>query len=353
MNSLVLASVICALTLLVSGVAKLRDPLSNADAFVALRIPKPLAHPAMVRALPIIEVLLGVGLLLTWGRLQVVMALLTLGLMLAYVVVIARALRFDDPVSCSCFGSLAGSPPISNRTLLRNVLLVVAAALAVVGSLNGVSLVRSFSSVWAWVLLAALGAAVAVMIADRGADPAHEAASAPATSPAVADDEEAEADYIRLPVPYGELLDADNNPVTLHQLISESAVLLVNVSIGCGPCHRVAPQVPGWAEQLAPLRVVVTVRDRPIAVDAFPQVADYFMQDTDSRVANMMRLANPSAVLLGADGLLAGGPVIGVEAVEEFVAEIAAALAENPVPDGEQSSELGDADADAVSGEVI
>jgi hypothetical protein len=37
----------------------------------------------------------------------------------------------------------------------------------------------------------------------------------------------------------------------------------------------------------------------------------------------------PAAVLLGADGLLAGGPVAGSIAVTEFVADIVAELAEN------------------------
>ena len=39
--------------------------------------------------------------------------------------------------------------------------------------------------------------------------------------------------------------------------------------------------------------------------------------------------ASPGAVLLGADGLTAGGPVNGIEAIEEFVQQIAEQLRED------------------------
>ena len=45
--------------------------------------------------------------------------------------------------------------------------------------------------------------------------------------------------------------------------------------------------------------------------------------------------SSPAAVLIGADGLLAGGPVSGQEDVEQFFAEIGEALADAPIPPAE------------------
>jgi hypothetical protein len=43
----------------------------------------------------------------------------------------------------------------------------------------------------------------------------------------------------------------------------------------------------------------------------------------------MLRVTStPTAVLLGTDGMLAGGPLAGSTAIEEFVADIEAQLAE-------------------------
>ena len=43
----------------------------------------------------------------------------------------------------------------------------------------------------------------------------------------------------------------------------------------------------------------------------------------------------PAAVLLGADGLLAGGPVVGLMAVEAFVEDVVAELAAADEPPGQ------------------
>ena len=42
--------------------------------------------------------------------------------------------------------------------------------------------------------------------------------------------------------------------------------------------------------------------------------------------------STPAAVLLGADGYLAGGPVVGADVVAEFVDDVLDALSEQPGP---------------------
>ena len=46
-----------------------------------------------------------------------------------------------------------------------------------------------------------------------------------------------------------------------------------------------------------------------------------------------MLFRSPGAVLLGADGLMAGGPVAGERDVEQFVEDVMEQLAEAPRPD--------------------
>ena len=57
----------CAVVLLVSGVAKLRDPDAVDTAFVDLDVPAVLRHPLLRRALPWVEIALGVWLVLATG----------------------------------------------------------------------------------------------------------------------------------------------------------------------------------------------------------------------------------------------------------------------------------------------
>lgn len=94
MASLLLAPLVLAAVLILSGVAKLRQPDDAASAFSSLRMPKFIDRPLFHKALPIGELVLAAGLLLALGWGQVVFAGLTLILMGIYVAVIARALGF-------------------------------------------------------------------------------------------------------------------------------------------------------------------------------------------------------------------------------------------------------------------
>ena len=50
--------------------------------------------------------------------------------------------------------------------------------------------------------------------------------------------------------------------------------------------------------------------------------------DREGSVAHLFAVGSPAAVLLGADGLLAGGPIQGESQVVEFLDDVAAQLAE-------------------------
>ena len=133
MSSAPVAVLVVVLTLsavlLTSGVAKLRDARATQDAFVALRVPTVVPAGPSAAALPWVEIVLAVLLLVSPAAVAWLPAAAVLLLMLAYTALIARALRFDEPVSCSCFGSI-GHHEVGPQTLSRNVLLSVLDALA-------------------------------------------------------------------------------------------------------------------------------------------------------------------------------------------------------------------------------
>ena len=128
MSSAPVAALVIVLTLvavlLTSGVAKLRDPQATRDAFDALRVPAVVPVDLSARALPWTEIALAVLLLVAPAGWLVPVTVALVLLMLAYTGLVGRALGFDEPVSCSCFGCL-GRHDIDRTTLGRNVLLTV------------------------------------------------------------------------------------------------------------------------------------------------------------------------------------------------------------------------------------
>lgn len=346
---LIAAPILLTLTLLASGLAKLGARQDTEDAMTSLRLPLRPFHRSVATLLPVVEVALALVLWVPSAPLQTLVAVAITALMLTYLVIIARALTFEERVECACFGTLA-SPTVSRTTLARNVLLSMLSLLTVVSALSGLmetALVRQPLTVigmGAALLLAIVLTALALGgISALGADadaPAPAPSAASAASAANAPDgaapsegtgkqlaaEEELLDYERAPIPPAVLQQADTRLVTLQQLAGQRAALLVFVSEGCGPCERVLDQVPGWLTALSPFMQVKVVLSRPLdqlRERTIERVGEHALHDLQftARRALGARTA-PSAVLLGADGLLAGGPVDGGSAVIEFVEEI-------------------------------
>ncbi|GAA4403991.1 hypothetical protein GCM10023168_16030 [Fodinibacter luteus] len=336
-SALLLPVVTCAVVLLVSGVAKLRAPATVDAAFTSLDVPAALDTPLVRRLVPWAEVALGAWLLLATGAALAVVAALALALFVAYLVLVVRAQRRPEPVDCGCFGAL-GSARVTRVTVWRNVLLVVSAALAVVAGLRGVGVIAALvdGGALAWLAASALTVAVAVLVTHRDA-PAEQGSGVPSSATSEPSTDEA-GEYVREAIPRAQVLTEDGTLVLLAQESARAAHLLVFLSPGCGPCGRIGPLVAGWNEQLAPVVVRAVVAGQPSVVDTwltYLQGHAWFDPHGVTRAA--FSAGNPSAVLLGADGLIAGGPVHGEEAVSAFVAEVAEQLREARA-EGELSS---------------
>lgn len=317
-SPLVLARVLVVLTLALSGVLKLREPQAARDGFVSLRLPRRLVDSPAPTLLPFGELVLALAVLLAPGWSGVVAAALAVLVFVGYTVLIGRALRFEEPVRCGCFGKL-GLAAVSGLTLVRNVLLVVVAALALQQAMSGDSLLAQLRGMtahdWGW-LAGALAAAVLAGLVAHGSGAEEEHLEPPVDE---------EGDYLRQPIPFGQLRLPDGALVSLQAMAQHSAVLLVFLNAHCGSCLRVLEVLPHFD------------RDNPevstgaVFHEANPpegEVGVPVLRDPDGAVARMFRVGPPGAVLLGADGLLAGGPVIGEHEVLQFLHDIAGQLAE-------------------------
>lgn len=96
-------SVALAVLFLVAAAGKLRGDDSLADYLAAVGLPLgPRQRAALDRAVPVIEIALGVWLLT--GLAPVAAAMAALVLTSGFVIVHAAAIKSDVPVSCRCFG---------------------------------------------------------------------------------------------------------------------------------------------------------------------------------------------------------------------------------------------------------
>lgn len=334
MAVLLSAPILLSITMLISGLAKLGAREGTQDAMRSLRLPLPTMHASVASVLPAMEIFLALALWIPVPPLQVLLAGLVTALMFTYLVIIARALTFEEQVHCSCFGTLA-SPTVSRTTLVRNVILsllgVLAVAAAGSGAMTTLLVQAPLGLIGLGMALLIAIALTAVTIGGSVAETDADTSTAPAPAAAGADEDEL-LDYERSPIPAAVLQQPDGRLITLTQLTAQRAALLVFVTEGCGPCERVLDHAEEWIGELEQTLQVRFVFSRPLdqlrerTTDRVEGHALHDLQFT-ARTA-LGGTGAPSAVLLGADGQLAGGPVNGGSAVIEFVQEIREQLAE-------------------------
>lgn len=335
-DALVAAPLLLAAVLLLAAQAKWNNRPSLVSATRLLKLPSALEGP--VQWLPPIEALLGVALVvLPWAPALTVIAALTLGLMLAYTAVVARGLTFSPRPSCGCFGTIGA--PITIDTLVRNVVLSALALAAVLWGAHGHTvpgtLVPGNRTTWAWLGALAVTAAIARWVVGerRPHVPSYTGHQQPTPPPAP---EPADPnDYVRQEIPPLMFLDGDK-PVTMRGLARERAQLLVFITCGCGRSHEAIALAREWRERM-PALDVRAVASVPMSFELggfdWPHA---WLRDPDAQAWGSLDIAgDPMALLVGADGLLAGGPVAGVADLTAFGEEIAEALADGPVPEPE------------------
>ena len=317
MPFLVIPLVLCAAVLLVSGVAKLREPQATRDAFVALRLPTWLGRSPAPALLPWGEIVLGVWLLVTSGWVLALGVLATLLLFAAYLVVIARALGFEEKVSCNCFGKL-GDDGVSRRTLIRNVLLVTAAALGLWAVAANVSVPDALASdplgTVGWVAMAALTGAVALFVLGR-------AASQPAAGRELTQGSA---------LPWATMLDAGTGDEVSLQNLGDDKTLLLVLSLWCGPCQSLIDDLDALRASAPELRIRPVVSDR--VADELRTRSDAVQADAlldpYGNLMGILASGTPTALLVDGRGVLLADRVIGEGSVRELIASVGTPLPE-------------------------
>lgn len=314
--------------LLSSGIAKLRRPEDLAG-WAELGVPAALRREWLLRLHPWAEIALAVALVLFGGVLGLIVGLVSVALMVAYLALIGRALRTTPDASCSCFGTRR---KVTHLTVARNVWLTVIAVVTTIviwttplwgGAVAGIWT----TAAWGWIAMALVAVATALVIVwpDPPAAPAIKPASAHLEVPASED----ELDYVRVRIPSVPVTLADGSTVNLRNMAASRPHLLLAVSATCSSCASTIASAPAWRALLPELEVRLLLRNPPTTGSFAEHDEPQSLHDPEGYISGTLgEWSTPTAVLLGADGLLAGGPVTGADAITEFVADIRASLDE-------------------------
>lgn len=300
-----------------SATAKFRAP-DDLTSWADIGVPARLRREWLRRLHPWGELALGVAIALFGGILGLLAALVATLLMAAYTWLVVGVMRQQKDASCACFGA---RKRVSRVTVVRNVwLLVLAVSTAAVSWTNPLigGPVREGIAQAGW--LAGLVVAAVTTAVILWPEEGNEAVAAPNMTAAPGEDE---LDYVRTRTPAVPVTLADGNVQNLRTLAESKPILLLSVSPGCGGCGPVIEKVGDWRELLPEIDVRLLLATSPgdsslIEYDEPQSLHDpdgYARQSLDSK-------STPTAVLLGTDGLLAGGPVTGSAAIGIFIDDV-------------------------------
>lgn len=299
-----------------SGTAKLRDRESTPQTFQALGVPAAFNHRWAYALYPWAELLVGIGVLVApawawWPSAGAAFVLLAV-----LVALVARVIRRGDAASCNCFGS---TQPITDRTLLRNVIFLALAGSTLVAPPTSPSPLWALAGQPELIVAAALSAALACLLT--------------ALSTGAQQEEPAEERLTDPVLPDLALENAEGTPVALDTLIAGGPALLVHVKEGCSSCREVSAffhDRPRIAD-----RVVVHLIERLPHPDSTRSAGRLWDLEGEVMTTLGMR-ATPSALLVAADGSIPANPVYGTKKILELVAGIEEAVrATTPPPIGE------------------
>ena len=313
---------VLAAVLIAGAVGKLRTP-DDLSGWAALGVPSALRREWLRRVHPWAELALGLAVALLGGWLGVLASLAALGLMIVYTVLVARAAGRHDDTSCACFGA---PQRVSRVTVVRNAWLVplAAASTAVVWRtpLFGGAALAGIPQ-WSWVVALAVAAVTTLLILWPVPAVAAKATDAVAQAVAASQTGDDDLDYIRTRTPAVPVTLADGTIENLQKLSARKPILLLAVSSICGACESVVEK-RGEYRALLPEVDVRLLFAEPVEMGLWTEHEEpQSLHDAEDYVGSSIGyVGTPTAVLLGADGLLAGGPVTGDVAVDRFVEEI-------------------------------
>ncbi len=313
-----------------AGAAKLGDRTGTRQSLADFGLPQRLTAPAAI-LLPLCELAVAVALLVApSARAAAVGALVLLaGFSIAIAINLARG-RTPD---CHCFGRVH-SAPIGAGALVRNAVLAALSALVVaqgpglglrsgldrLGDLSVAARVGLGAGLVGCLALAAMGWLILQLMHQQGRLLLR--IEALEGSPGLG-----EGLAVGTPAPDFSLTSVAQETVTLRALLAPGrTLLLLFVSPTCGPCNALFPDLRHWQREYASvLRVAVLARGDEAAnrSKATGHQLDPVLFDPDAEVARAYRaMPTPSAVLVGADGLVRSPVAAGADAIRGLVVRV-------------------------------
>jgi uncharacterized membrane protein YphA (DoxX/SURF4 family) len=315
-----------AVVMLASGIAKLRHP-DDLGSWQQLGVPAALRRPWLLRLHPWGELVLGVALALLGGILGLLAALVCVALMAAYTWMVIGALRRPEGAECACFGA---RKPVTRVTAVRNVWLtavsVATAAVIWTNPLFGGAVVSGLGDA-SWIFAAAIATITGLLVVWPSADASNGATVQPVSvvprRASETPDGDGMLEYIRTRTPAVPVTLADGTTASLRKLAAHKPLLLMAVSETCGACEQVVAQIGHYRELLPEVDVRVLVMDTPEDSSLTDTNEPQSLHDPQGYVRESIAdWPVPTAVLLGIDGMLAGGPESGSDAVDAFVGDV-------------------------------
>lgn len=315
-----------------SGLGKLGDDdTAVTREWTDLGVPDALNVRWLRRGHPWAELVLAAALVFAPGVLAVVTTAGATVLCVVYLVLVVRAVTRPEPTDCACFGEDSRAA-ITGQTVVRNVVLLALAVLSIVQAIAYGSplsvLMLTPASTWWWLLAVAVAAATVYLVAPPASAAANQDVPGDVRASETGEPLGEGGEYLRTLTPLANLVDRGGFVYSIVELSRARAQLLLFVNPGCGSCPAVVERVPQWQEQLPELQIrLVVTQDLDQLEASKPEWAPYAMQDPLGEASRMLRIVHtPTAVLLGTDGMLAGGPIAGSADISAFVDDIAAEI---------------------------
>ncbi|WP_165956719.1 peroxiredoxin family protein [Kribbella antibiotica] len=322
---MIVSHVVWALRLLVAvvfgwaGFAKLANRAGTRQSVEEFGVPARWCS-MVATALPVVELVVAAAVLPSWTATAA--GVTALGLLLVLSLLVARLLLRGERPACSCFGATSARP-IGAPTLLRNVVLGLLVLAAVLGSLARDDVPQELPFGYA-----AGTAALAVI----GVVQLHQGLALRQLRRRIDVRPPAQAAAKGLPVgvlaPEFDLASTDGGRGSLRSALAAGApVLLLSLRPGCGPCARIAEELPRWRERLAGKATVLLIGTGDAAsVAAWARehrVGEMLIQQS-AEVGKGYRLhGSPAAVLVDTAGRIAAPGAFGTYAIRELLSDAA------------------------------
>lgn len=311
----IVPTLIVVAVLITSGVAKIRVP-DTAAGWKGLGLPARLVREGLIRSHPYAELLLAATMLFTGEGLGTAAAAVSALLFAAYLTVVWRSRIRTPAASCACFGSRA---PITNRTVLRNIWLLLV-AIAAATTINSAPLwggvARTGADEWPWLIATTVAVLTASLIKQPptpGADPDTRKQH----------DTGGTEDYVRVRTPAVPIQLGDGQTIHLRELTLNQPLLALAVSETCDHCRAVIESIDEYRALLPEVSVRLLLQSPPDTSPLTSKDEPQTLHDPHRYVSGSIAdWLTPTAVLFGADGMLAGGPVTGAGQIGDFLGDI-------------------------------